>query len=130
MHDEQGCPGWAVDPRSGLGRSSIMRAHVLSRTHELEGTPDEVFPFFADAFNLEAITPSFLDFTVLTPAPIPLAAGTVIQYAMRLHAVPITWISSIQRWEPPYCFVDTQLNGPYGSGTTRTPSRSSRAAAR
>lgn len=90
-----------------------MRVHVLSRTHELEGTPEEVFPFFADAFNLESITPPFLDFSVLTPAPILLTTGTVIQYGMRLHRVPVTWVSSIQRWDPPHCFVDTQLRGPY-----------------
>lgn len=90
-----------------------MRVHVLSRAHELEGTPQEVFPFFADAFNLESITPAFLDFSVLTPTPIHLTTGTVIQYAMRLHGIPITWVSSIQRWDPPHCFVDTQLRGPY-----------------
>ncbi|MBO9531796.1 MAG: SRPBCC family protein [Solirubrobacteraceae bacterium] len=90
-----------------------MRVHVLSRAHELEGTPDELFPFFADAFNLESITPAFLGFGVLTPAPIQLGTGTVIQYGMRLHGVPITWLSSIQRWEPPHCFVDTQIRGPY-----------------
>lgn len=113
VHHEQWRSGWAVDPRLGAGRIRSMRAHVLSRTHELEGTPEEVFPFFADAFNLEAITPRFLDFSVLTPAPILLTTGTVIQYAMRLHGVPITWVSSIQRWDPPHCFVDTQLRGPY-----------------
>ncbi|MEH3054689.1 MAG: SRPBCC family protein [Patulibacter minatonensis] len=86
---------------------------MLSRTHELEGTPEEVFPFFADAFNLEAITPPFLGFGVLTPAPIALGTGTVIQYGMRLHGIPITWVSSIQRWDPPHAFVDTQLRGPY-----------------
>ena len=113
MHHQEGRIVRSVDPWRRGGRSLGMRVHVLSRTHEVEGTPAEVFPFFADAFNLEAITPGFLDFSVLTPAPIDLTTGTVIQYAMRLHGVPVTWLSSIQRWDPPYCFVDTQLRGPY-----------------
>lgn len=90
-----------------------MRIHALSRTHELEGTPDEVFPFFADAFALESITPPLLRFGVITPAPIEVGTGTVIQYAMRLHGVPMNWISSIQRWDPPHVFVDTQIRGPF-----------------
>lgn len=112
MHDEQRRVARPIDPWSRVGRSLGMRVHVLSRAHELEGTPHEVFPFFADAFNLESITPPFLGFGVVTPAPIPLQTGTVIQYAMRLHGVPVTWVSAIQRWEPPHCFVDTQLRGP------------------
>lgn len=90
-----------------------MRVHALSRTHELEGTPDDVFPFFADAFNLESITPPLLDFSLLTPAPIDLGPGTVIQYAMRLHGVPVNWVSAIQNWDPPHGFVDTQIRGPF-----------------
>jgi ligand-binding SRPBCC domain-containing protein len=113
VHHEQRRIVRTVDPRRRVERSLGMGIHVLSRTHELEGTPAEVFPFFSDAFNLESITPRFLDFAVLTPAPIHLTTGTVIQYAMRLHGVPVTWISSIQQWDPPYGFVDTQLSGPY-----------------
>ena len=79
----------------------------------LEGTPDEVFPFFADAFALESITPPLLRFGVITPPPIESGTGTVIQYAMRLHRVPMNWISSIQRWDPPHAFVDTQIRGPF-----------------
>lgn len=113
VHHEQRRIGWPIDPWRGVSRTLGMRVHVLSRAHELEGTPQEVFPFFADAFNLESITPPFLGFGVVTPPPIPLQTGTIIQYAMRLHGLPVTWVSSIQRWEPPHCFVDTQLRGPY-----------------
>lgn len=74
---------------------------------------DEVFAFFADAHNLEAITPAFLRFHVLTPAPIRMAAGTLIDYRLSLRGVPIRWRTRIDHWEPPHRFVDLQLKGPY-----------------
>ena len=90
-----------------------MRIHALSRHQVLDGCPDEVFAFFADAFNLESITPPLLRFGLLTPAPIDLGNGTVIQYGMRLHGVPMHWTSSIQSWDPPHRFVDTAIRGPF-----------------
>lgn len=74
---------------------------------------EEVFAFFADAHNLESITPAFLRFHVLTPAPIPMAAGTLIDYRLSLRGVPIRWRTRIDVWEPVHRFVDLQLRGPY-----------------
>jgi len=90
-----------------------MRIHTLRREQELDGTPDEVFPFFADAFNLEEITPPLLRFRVVTPGPIDMHVGTLIQYRLRLRGVPVTWKTLIQDWTPSRRFVDTQLSGPY-----------------
>jgi hypothetical protein len=90
-----------------------MRVHTLRRDQVLGGTPAEVFPFFADAFNLEAITPPLLRFRVITPAPIPMRVGTLIQYRLRLRGVPVTWKTLIQDWTPDRRFVDSQLSGPY-----------------
>lgn len=73
----------------------------------------EVFPFFADARNLEAITPPWLNFEVLTPAPLVLQVGTLIDYRIRVHGIPIRWRTEITEWNPPHGFVDVQLNGPY-----------------
>lgn len=72
-----------------------------------------VFAFYADAFNLEAITPPFLRFRVLTPAPIEMHEGLAIDYALRVRGVPIRWRSEIPVWEPPHRFVDRQVKGPY-----------------
>jgi ligand-binding SRPBCC domain-containing protein len=91
-----------------------MRVDVLRRTQRLDGTPEQVFPFFADAANLDAITPPLLRFRTLTPGPVHMQTGTVIQYALRLHGVPMRWTSVIQAWEPPHRFVDVQLLGPFG----------------
>ncbi|MDO8210690.1 SRPBCC family protein [Conexibacter sp. CPCC 206217] len=90
-----------------------MTVHVLTRSQTLAGTPDTVFPFFAQARNLEAITPPFLGFRVMTPAPIEMAPGTLIAYRLKLHGVPLRWLTRIEEWEPGVRFVDAQLRGPY-----------------
>jgi ligand-binding SRPBCC domain-containing protein len=74
---------------------------------------EEVFAFFADGRNLQALTPDWLDFKVLTPAPIQMRPGATIDYRLRLHGFPIRWQSEITAWEPPRRFVDEQRRGPY-----------------
>ena len=90
-----------------------MRIHTLETTQRLPRPPEEVFPFFADARNLEAITPPLLRFRVLTPGPIEMQVGTHIQYRLRVRGVPVAWHTLIQAWEPPHRFVDAQVRGPY-----------------
>ena len=90
-----------------------MRIHELRRTQELPGTPEEVFPFFADAGNLEAITPPLLGFRIITPRPIEMRVGALISYRLKVRGIPLGWLTSIQAWEPPHRFVDQQVNGPY-----------------
>ena len=88
-------------------------SHVLERSQRLPGAPDDVFAFFSDAFNLERITPPWLGFRVLTPRPIVMERGTLIEYRLTLHGVPIRWLTRIELWEPPLRFVDVQVRGPY-----------------
>jgi len=74
---------------------------------------EEVFEFFSDAHELERITPDWLHFHVLTPRPIEMEAGTLIDYRLKLHGIPINWKTEISVWEPPYRFVDRQQKGTY-----------------
>jgi ligand-binding SRPBCC domain-containing protein len=90
-----------------------MRTHLLERSQRLVRPPEEVFPFFADALNLQAITPAWLHFRVLTPEPLTMAVGTLLEYRLRLHGLPLRWLTRIEVWEPPVRFVDVQVRGPY-----------------
>ena len=86
---------------------------ILRREQRLPGTPEAVFEFFADARNLEALTPPLLRFRVVTPEPIAMGRGTLIRYELRVRRVPVNWLTEITAWEPPHRFVDEQIRGPY-----------------
>ena len=74
---------------------------------------EQVFAFFSDAFQLQTLTPPHLHFSVLTPPPIHLEAGALIDYRLRLCGWPLRWQSRIDAWQPPRRFIDVQTRGPY-----------------
>ena len=90
-----------------------MASYRLERRQFIPQPVTEVFAFFADAKNLEAITPAFLHFHVTTSGSIQIQAGTQIDYRLRLFGIPFAWQSRIDSFEPDYYFTDVQLRGPY-----------------
>lgn len=90
-----------------------MRIRRLTSEIILAAPREDVFAFFSDATNLEALTPAFLRFRILTPTPIEIGRGTRIDYRLSAHGIPLRWRSEITHWLPPWRFVDRQLQGPY-----------------
>lgn len=90
-----------------------MKVHRLEREQWIPAPLGRVFPFFADAANLEALTPPWLGFGFVTKLPIEMHTDARIEYRIRLAGVPMRWRTRITRWDPPRGFVDTQESGPY-----------------
>ena len=90
-----------------------MKIFHLKTEQKIEKSQDELFRFFSDAHNLAEITPPWLNFQMLTPTPIEMKVGTLIDYRLKLRGIPIRWQSEITAWNPPHSFVDEQRRGPY-----------------
>lgn len=90
-----------------------MPIYTLRREQFVPVPLEEVFPFFSDAANLQELTPPHLDFQILTPKPIELRCGAVLDYRLKWHGVPMRWQTMILEWNPPHGFIDVQLKGPY-----------------
>lgn len=93
--------------------NSREKLFVLQSSVILEHSPETLFEFFSNAFNLEEITPPWLNFKLLTAAPIDIRQNCLIDYSIRLRGIPIRWRTQIADWSPPHSFVDRQLKGPY-----------------
>lgn len=90
-----------------------MKTFLFKTQQTIEKPLTEVFEFFSNAHNLVEITPPWLHFEILTPAPIEMTVGTRIDYRLKLRGFPIRWQSEITEWNPPHFFADEQRRGPY-----------------
>ena len=90
-----------------------MSEHILERTQIIKESREKVFRFFADAMNLEEITPPELNFKIITAQPIDIKKGALIDYRLKLRGIPLTWKTEITEWNPPHSFIDTALKSPY-----------------
>ncbi len=103
----------AVATTQATDGPKAMRIFTLHSRVSLPKPLEEVFAFFAEARNLEELTPPWLKFEILAPGPIKMQAGARIDYRLRLRGIPIRWQSEITAWEPPQRFIDIQRRGPY-----------------
>ncbi len=92
---------------------SRRRVYVLERRQRLKLPVELAFEFYAQARNLAVITPPWMGFEVITPGPIEMRLGALIDYRLKLHGVPVRWRTRIAVWEPPVRFIDVQVRGPY-----------------
>ena len=90
-----------------------MADYKLHRESFVPRPLDEVFDFFSKPENLEKITPPWLNFRILTGSGAAIDAGVTIAYQLRVHGIPLKWLTEIERWNPPFEFIDVQLRGPY-----------------
>jgi ligand-binding SRPBCC domain-containing protein len=90
-----------------------MTIHTFHRELWVPLSLSAVFDFFSRAENLEALTPPWMRFRILTPPPIQMKKRATIAYALRVNGIPIRWLTEIERWDPPNEFVDVQVKGPY-----------------
>lgn len=106
-HDASSAGGGEIRIRKD-GRDRVLVSRLT-----LPADIDDVFSFFSDARNLERITPPWLRFRVLTPGPIRMQVGAVIEYRLRVRGIPVRWRTRITGWDPPHSFEDDQERGPY-----------------
>lgn len=90
-----------------------MTMYHLHRETRVQRPLPEVFDFFSRAENLERLTPPWMQFRILTPTPIEMKPGATIAYSIRLRGITLRWLTEIEKWNPPFEFVDVQAKGPY-----------------
>lgn len=91
----------------------MKKNYIFESRVWLPASREEVFEFFSKAENLQRLTPSWLNFEILTPLPMKISHGSMIDYKLKLFGIPIRWKTEIPVWEPPHRFIDSQLKGPY-----------------
>ncbi|RYZ48440.1 MAG: DUF1731 domain-containing protein, partial [Proteobacteria bacterium] len=92
---------------------SVHACHRLEAAQFIDRPRTEVFAFFCDPHNLEKITPPLLSFKISAMSTKDIAEGSVIDYKLKVHGVPMKWKTLIKDWVPNEVFVDNQEKGPY-----------------
>lgn len=90
-----------------------MKLYKLKRSQLIKRDRSEVFDFFKSPENLERITPPDVGFVILTPRPIKMHTGAVLDYTIKLLGIKVRWTTLITEYEEPSGFSDISIKGPY-----------------
>jgi len=90
-----------------------MKTYKLKHKQKINGSIDKVFSFFKKPENLAKLTPRKLNFKILTPSPIKMKDGQLIDYTITLFGKKVHWRTLISDYCEPNMFIDQQLKGPY-----------------
>jgi ligand-binding SRPBCC domain-containing protein len=90
-----------------------VKIYTLRKEQFITRPLKDVFEFFSRPENLERITPPKMGFNIITPRPIEMRPGALIDYTVRTLGIPVRWTTLITDYDPPHRFIDVQLRGPY-----------------
>ena len=90
-----------------------MKVYTLKKEQKISKNILDVFNFFSRPENLAAITPPKMKFKILTPSPIEMKEGSIIDYTVKIFGIPTRWRTIITSYKRNESFVDEQLKGPY-----------------
>ena len=86
----------------------------LRREQTLAAPLVEVWDYFCDPRNLNAITPPDLNFTILTPDLPRMYQGQIVEYRVEfIKGIGSRWLTEIRHVVDHRYFVDEQRVGPY-----------------
>lgn len=95
------------------GTNRVPGTTRFEAAETIPADPDRVFDFLSNAANLKALTPPSLRFNMLTPSPIEMRRGTIVEYEVKVRGLPLRWKTLITKWQPGVRFADLQIRGPY-----------------
>ena len=93
--------------------NNFLKTYTLKKEQKISKNILDVFDFFSKPENLSIITPRKMGFKILTPNPIEMKDGAIIDYSIKILGIPVRWTTIIVKYSPPHLFVDQQLKGPY-----------------
>jgi ligand-binding SRPBCC domain-containing protein len=91
----------------------LMRIYTIERRQLVHRPLEEIFTFFSRPENLGLLTPKQVGFNILTPSPISMQTGALIDYTIKVLGIRTRWTTLITDFVHGSRFVDVQLKGPY-----------------
>jgi uncharacterized protein (TIGR01777 family) len=113
IFDARRAPVMAPPQRHEAAGLPSEPGHLLRQTTLLDAPLDQVFDFFSRAQNLALMTPSWMDFQIVSDAPASPRAGDFVDYKIRVGPLPMRWRTRFLAWEHGTRFIDNQERGPY-----------------